>query len=419
MYLKTSLENGVRIISETIDYLPSVSLGIWVNAGSRDEQDRENGISHFIEHMIFKGTLERTGLQIAKELDAIGGLSNAFTGKENTCFHARVLGRHFDLLGTILSDIFLNSTFPAEEMEKEKQVIFQEISMVEDIPEENVQSLFNRHFWAGHPMGLPILGSEKTVSAIRQADVLDYIGRSYAPDRILISAAGNVAHDRLVGFFRPLFEGLEPRAVPLARAAPEVKPGLACRSKDLEQVHVCLGAAGPSLSDESRFACAILNTILGGNMSSRLFQEVRENRALAYTVYSFHSSYVDSGILGAYLATDPQKFMASVETVCGEIRKICNGDVSESDMAAAKEHLIGGIYLSSESADNRMMRNAKNELVYGRYVGYDELAGRLEGVRVDDLLETAVEIFKDGRTAMIVLGPVGESDVRKCRLDFI
>jgi predicted Zn-dependent peptidase len=418
MYRKTLLQNGVRIVSERMDYLPSVSLGIWVNVGSRDEAELENGISHFIEHMIFKGTRRRTGLQIAKELDAMGGFSNAFTGKESTCFHARVLGKHFDPLAEILSDIFLNSTFPPDEMEKEKDVVRQEISMVEDIPEENVQSLFNRHFWGGHPMGMPILGSEGTVSAIRREDIRDYIRRFYVPDRILIAAAGAVDHERLVGFFSPLLDHVEPGPVALTRSAPEVRPGWSCRTKDLEQVHVCLGAAAPSLCDERRFACAILNTILGGNMSSRLFQEIREKQGLAYTVYSFHTSYLDSGMLGAYLATDPDQVKAALETLSQELRKIRSGELSDADLAAAREHLIGGIYLSSESADNRMMRNAKNELVYGRYVPYEEVTERLEAVRLEDVLEAAKEIFQEGRVAMTVLGPLGEDEIGKHPLKF-
>jgi len=322
MHHKTVLENGLRIVSEQLDHLKSVSVGIWVNAGSRDEKPEQNGISHFIEHMIFKGTRNRSSLQIAKELDAIGGMSNAFTGKENTCFHARVLGKHFDRLADILSDIFLNSLFEPIDMERERQVILQEISMVEDSPDENVHVLFNRQFWENHPLGLPILGTNETVSNIRRETILSYVDRFYGPENVIVSAAGNIQHETLVSYFRPLFEKLKPGNQINKRIPPQSNSGISCHQKAHEQVHICLGAEAPSLRDDRRFACTLFNILLGGNMSSRLFQEIRENRGLAYTIYSFLSSYCDSGIFGVYLATDNGNINPSLETIHREIRKI-------------------------------------------------------------------------------------------------
>ncbi|MBE9550695.1 MAG: insulinase family protein [Proteobacteria bacterium] len=419
MFNKTVLKNGVRIISEQLEHLQSVSLGIWVDTGSRDELKEENGICHFIEHMIFKGTRNRSSLQIAKELDAIGGLSNAFTGKETTCFHARVLGKHFTILSDILSDIFLNSSFDVNDMERERQVILQEISMVEDAPDDNIHVLFNRLFWGGHPIGMSILGTLETVSAIGKETILKYINEYYVPEKILLVAAGNVNHNSMVSFFEPLFESAYGGGNSGSkRSIPRTNGGLSVNFKELEQVHLCLGGESPSQTSDRRFACAIFSTILGGNMSSRLFQEIRENRGLAYSVYSFLSAYVDTGFLGVYAATDFQNVNPVLETIQAEIKKINRGELTKSDLTAAKDHLIGGIYLASESADNRMMRVAKNEIIFGRYVDYDELISNLERVTVDEVVEIAGRVFEDGKVSLAALGPIREEDLDKSNIVF-
>lgn len=411
MYHKTVLKNGVRIISERLEHLRSVSLAIWVDAGSRDEVKSENGIFHFTEHMIFKGTENRSSLQIAKELDAIGGLSNAFTGKENTCFHARVLGEHFAQLADILSDIFLHSTFDVDDLERERQVILQEISMVEDTPDDHIHVLFNRLFWADHPIGMPVLGNEKTVSAIERETILKYINKFYVPERILVAGAGNVDHQSMVSYFEPLFSQLEAGNSNPKNDIPRSNASVSVQYRDLEQVHICLGGEAPSQTSDKRFACVVLNTILGGNMSSRLFQEIRENRGLAYSVYSFLSSYIDAGLLGVYVATDSQNVNPVLEAIKNEIKKICKGEISKSDLAAAVDHLIGGIYLSSESADNRMLRIAKNEFVFQKYVSYEELVSKLQQVTVDEVVEVASDIFQDGTVSLSTLGPIKKDDL--------
>jgi len=418
MFLKTVLDNGVRIISERIDHMPSVSLGIWVNAGSCDETTRENGISHFIEHMIFKGTRNRTSLQIAKELDAIGGLSNAFTGKENTCFHARVLGRDFTKLADILSDIFLNSVFDLEDMERERQVIFQEIGMVEDTPDENIHVLFSRHFWVDQPIGMSILGSEESVASIGREDILRYMNRFYVPERIVVAAAGYVDHEAMVSCFQPLFEPLQRGNSMAQRPVPVCKAGVNVVSKNLEQVHICLGGEAPSQLSEKRYPCAILNTVLGGNMSSRLFQEIREKRGLAYSVYSFVSTYMNTGALGVYLGTDRERVNVALETIQAEVRKICKEGLSQSDLTEAKDHLIGSIYLASESADNRMMRIAKNELIYERFVSHEELISALERVTVDEVVEICSDVFLRNGVCLVTLGPLAEDGLDKRCIQF-
>jgi len=419
MYHKTVLDNGVRIISERVEHLRSVSLGIWVNTGSRDEVRSENGVSHFIEHMSFKGTRHRDVLQIAKELDIIGGLSNAFTGKENTCFHGRVLGRHFGRLAEILSDIFLNSTFNSVDMEREREVILQEINMMEDTPDDNLHTLFSDLFWDGHPIGWPILGTEETVCAISKETILNYIRKSYAPEETLLVAAGDVDHPRMVAFFEPVFEALSGSGVNrCGRSVPVSKGGFSTHQKALEQVHVCLGGEAPSQMDDKRFAGALLNAILGGNMSSRLFQEIREKRGLVYSVYSFLSTYLDAGLLGIYAATEPRNLNRVLKTIQNEIVKLCRGELSDTEVAEAKEHLIGGIYLSSESADNRMMRIAKNEFAFGRYVDYDELVSSLEQVSRDEVVEVACSTFQDRKISFASLGPVESESFDKALLTY-
>ena len=419
MYNKTVLDNGVRVISERLDHFRSVSLGIWLAVGSRDEVTEQNGISHFIEHMIFKGTESRNTLQIAKQLDAIGGLSNAFTGTEYTCFHSRVLDRHLPVLAEILSDIFLHSTFDPQELNRERQVILQEINMLEDTPDEQIYVLFSKLFFMNHPLGMPVLGTPQTVSAITKDTILHYIRQFHTPEKILVVAAGNVDHESLVDRFRGLFEGLGHREEPPGRrTSPRPHAGVLSSEKDLEQVHICLGGSAPHLSSDARFEAAVLNTILGGNMSSRLFQEIREKRGLAYSVYSFLTAYMDSGMLGIYLGTDRKEVNRALKVINREIRNIQAGDISKSDLDATKEHLVGSILLGSESTDARMMRIAKNEYVFGRYIPYEEVVDQLEKVQVEEVVAVAKEAFATGRVSLTTLGPIKKEDLDLSCLDF-
>lgn len=419
MYRKTTLNNGVRIVTEVLPHLESVSLGIWVNTGSRDELGHENGVSHFVEHMSFKGTVNRTALEIARELDAIGGLSNAFTGKENTCFHGRVLGRHFGRLADILSDIFVNPVLNPEDVEREREVIFQEILMMEDSPDDYIHTLFQEILWPDHPIGRSILGTGETVAGIGKEAILDYLHRAYTPDRVLVAAAGQLDHDQVVSFFQEVFDRTSPGSGTVSpRTAPGTTRGRCIHSKELEQVHICLGGEAPSQMDETRFASAIMNTHLGGNMSSRLFQEIRENRGLAYSIYSFVSAYVDTGMLGIYAATESRHLHQVLELVQQEIKNLCRGEVSGDELSRAKEHLIGSIFLSSEGADSRMMRLAKNEFAFGRQVSHEELAARLEQVSLEEVVDIAREIFQGSGVSMAVLGPVTEQDVEEGLLDY-
>ena len=418
MYHKTVLKNGVRIISERLEQYRSVSLGLWVNVGSRDEMEEQNGVSHFIEHMTFKGTRKRNSLQIAKELDAIGGFSNAFTGAESTCFHSRVLDKHLETLADILSDIFLNSLFDRQEVSRERQVILQEINSLEDTPDEQVHVLFNRFFWLGHPLGMPIMGTPTTVSAMNRQTALDHIRRFYTSGRIIVAAAGNVDHDSLVRYLQPLFESLPAAAEDPVRTAPGSHFGVSCHPKDLEQVHLCLGGNGPHLSSDLRFGGAVLNAILGGNMSSRLFQEIREKRGLAYNVFSFVSSYIDVGMFGIYVATNPKEVNRALKVIKKEIKKIQKGEVSRSDLDATLEHLTGGILLGSESTDTRMIRLAKNEGIFGRHISYDEVVSDLQKVTVDQVVEVALQAFDKDSVSLVTLGPLKSDELDHNNVSF-
>jgi predicted Zn-dependent peptidase len=411
MYKKTELGNGVRIITEKLEQFRSVSLGIWVGAGSRDEDKKNSGISHFIEHMIFKGTSSRDSLNIAKELDAIGGLSNAFTGKEYTCFHSKVLNKHFHVLADILSDIFLNSAFEPQNIDRERQVILQEIGMVEDSPEEYIHELFSNLFYKNHSLGLPVLGTIESTSSINREGMLDHMKRFYSPDRIIIAATGDIEHEDIVEFFKPLFESIERVTNSPADQPPENESNILCLHRPLEQTHICMGGRAPSLSSNLRFAGALLNTILGGNMSSRLFQEIREKRGLAYSIYSFLSAYMDAGIFGVCLGTDTKEVNNVLRVVNREIVKILNGEVSRKELDAAREHLIGSILIGSESTDVRMIRLAKNEFIFGRYIEYDELVADLEKVTIDEIISCAKHAFAPGSVTITTLGPFKEEDL--------
>jgi predicted Zn-dependent peptidase len=411
MYKKTVLSNGIRIVTEKIEHYKSVSLGIWVGTGSRDENSINNGVSHFIEHMLFKGTPSRDTLLIARELDAIGGLANAFTGKEYTCFHSKVLDKDFNKLVEILSDIFLNSSFDPAEIEKEKQVVLQEISMVEDSPEEQVHELFNTQFFSNHPLGLPVLGTPETVSSFTRDGILEYMKMYYSPGRIIISAAGNIEHHDVVKAFEKEFERLEYVKKESRETSHEPVSSVLCSFKELEQINFLMGGKAPTLTSSMRFAGAILNTILGGNMSSRLFQEIREKRGLAYSIYSFLSSYIDSGILGISVGTDPDEINNVMDVINKEIVRIEEGDLSQDDINEAREHLIGGILLGSENTDSRMMRIAKNEFIFGRYIEYEDIIDDLKKVTLDDIVTCIKQAFLPGGVAITTLGSVNRDDL--------
>ena len=408
---KTILNNGVRIITRNMPHLHSVSMGVWVNAGARDESSTESGLSHFIEHMIFKGTEKRTAFQIAKEFDAIGGQTNAFTSTENTCYHAKVMSTHLETMVDILSDIFLNSIFDEKEVENERAVILQEIGMAEDSPDDYIHILSGMNFWGENSLGRPVLGSRENILKYDSNTLKAFFHRFYQPERIVISVAGNLEHNHFVDIAGPLFESILPGDGFPNRITPDEHCKIDVHYKDLEQVHICLGTKGMSITDPRRYALSLLNTILGGNMSSRLFQEIREKRGLAYSVYSFISSFVDTGMFGTYAGVSHKNTCQSIELILKEIFRIKEARVDPGELRYAKEYTKGSLMLASESNDNQMVRMAQNETHYGRFVPLKEIVDKIEAVTEADIQNLAESLFQKNRFALTLLGPVADKHV--------
>ncbi|RPH87409.1 MAG: insulinase family protein, partial [Desulfobacteraceae bacterium] len=394
MVQKTVLPNGVRIITENLPHLVSVSMGIWVDNGSRDETPGLNGISHFIEHMIFKGTRNRSARQIAKELDAIGGLSNAFTSKEQTCFHAKVLGHHLPQVAEILLDIFLQSVFEPEEVERERMVVLQEISMVEDTPDEFSHVLYGETVYEENPLGRNILGTPETVRTFTQENLKRYLQQAYGPEKVVVAAAGQIDHEGFVKLLAPELSKLPPGGKSPDRQKPLLTSKFRVVSRDLEQVHLVMGTWAPAAADAQRYAATLLNVLIGGNMSSRLFQEVREKRGLAYAIYSYLSSFQDTGIWGIYTAVAKETLSETLEVIGRELLKIKKGEVTPGELARAKEFVKGGIWLGAENNDNRMTRLAKNEYTFGRHLTFEEIMEGLDAATLEDLVKLAEETIR-------------------------
>jgi len=406
---KTILANGIKIITRKMPHLRSVSMGVWVNVGARDESLVESGLSHFIEHMIFKGTKKRTAFEIAKEFDAIGGHTNAFTSTENTCYHAKVMDTHLDTMVDILSDVFLNSLFHDKEVENERAVVLQEIGMAEDNPDEYIHILSGMNFWGEHSLGRSVLGSRENINKFNSDTIKTFFHRFYQPERIVVSVAGNLEHGHFMDIAGPVFESIQPGNDYSERITPDENCKVNIHYKDLEQVHICLGTKGMSITDPRRYAFSLMNTILGGNMSSRLFQEIREKRGLAYSVYSYASSFVDTGMFGAYAGVAPDNIQTSIRLILKEISKIKEMRVDSNELRYAKEYTKGNLMIASESNDNQMVRMAQNETHFGRYIPMEEVINNVEAVTENDILELAESLFPSNRFALTLLGPVTDN----------
>ncbi len=414
MYRKTVLDNGLRVISERLPHSRLASLGIWVDVGSRDEHDLNNGTAHFVEHMLFKGTGRRSSEQIARELDVLGGTANAFTSRDTTCYYATVLDRHLPTLIDLLADILVNSCFARQEVARERQVILQEISMVEDMPEDQVHDLFTALLWGRHPLANTVLGAREVVAAMDSKKLVDYFGKSYTPDRIIIAAAGNLDHDELVACWsraagsrlpEPGAGGGQQRQQPTL-----LEHRQTVYNKPLEQVHLLLGTHGLSARDRDRYGFLLLNVILGGNMSSRLFQELREKHGLAYSIYSYVTSYLDCGSIGIYLGVDQGAVNESLSRAIAEINRLKQETVADPELTNAKEYVKAGLYLAAENMEAIMMRIARNELAHDRYVPFAEVAAAIDRVTAADIGQLAKRIFASGMT-MTALGPLESTDV--------
>ena len=405
---KTILPNGVRILSKAMPHARSVSMGVWVNVGARDETASENGLSHMIEHMIFKGTGQRNASQIAKEFDAIGGHTNAFTSFETTCYHARVLDTHLEKMVDILTDIFLHSVFDPQEVEKERPVIFQEIGMVEDSPEEYIHLLTGHAYWGENPLGRSILGTRENLLTFSSETLKGFFKRFYQPSQIVITVSGKIDHRRFVDLIGPGFDSIAPGKSFSARTTPTGNPQIQLHHRDLEQSHICLAAPGLAISDPRRYAFSLLNTIFGGNMSSRLFQKIREERGLAYSVYSFTSSFEDIGMFGAYAGVHPEKAAETVELIMSEIRKLKTQPIGSGELEDAKNYTKGNLLLASESVDNQMVHLAQNEINFGRHIPLQEVVKRIESVTPEEITDLADTLLQEDQIALTSLGPITE-----------
>ena len=404
MRRKSLLSNGVRVLTEPMPQSLSASIGIWVENGSRYEQPHENGVSHLIEHLLFKGTRRRTAAQIAEEIDAVGGVLNAFTGKEYTCYYAKVVGTDLEMATDLLGDLLLESLFDAEEIKREQQVVLQEISQAEDTPDDYIHDLFNLKIWSGHPLALPIAGSIATVTSLDRDLMTSFMAQRYRAERVFIAAAGKVDHDQLVGQCERLFGAIQGNGKADTISPPKVHSLVLNHEKPLEQAHICLGGPGIGQVNESRYAAYVLNTALGGGMSSRLFQEVREKRGKVYSIYSFMSSYTDCGYFAVYAGTNPEWVDEVLEVTLAELKKMVREGLTAVELARAKSQLKGNLLLGLESTDSRMNRLARNEIYFRRDIPVEELARDIDAVTNDQVVELANTFFDRDQMALVVLG---------------
>ena len=407
MVRRSQLSNGIRVVSEQMAGVPSVTVGIWVESGSRFEQRPQGGISHFLEHLLFKGTEQRSAAQIAEEIDAVGGVLNAFTGKEYTCYYARVLAEHAALATDLLADIFLRSRFDGEEIDRERTVVLQEISQSEDTPDDYIHDLFNLHYWPGHPLSFPVCGTARTVQTFTRQDFIEFLAARYRPDRLIIAAAGDISHDTLEQWAERDFGHLHGSAELADGAPPRAQRGVFLAEKPLEQVHLCVGLPGVAQDADDRYAAYLLNTALGGGMSSRLFQEIRENRGHAYSVYSFLSSFRDAGYVGIYVGTAPEWVEEVIGLITAELRSVARDGLRPAELARVKNQLKGNLLLGLETSDSRMSRVAKNEIYFRRDFSLAEVAACIDATSNDAIVALAQQLVRPDGLAVALLGDLG------------
>jgi predicted Zn-dependent peptidase len=408
---RTRLPNGLLVLTESIPHVRSVSMGVWIDSGSRDETLALNGISHFVEHMVFKGTTSRSAQQFAREADAIGGNLDAFTGKESICFNIKVLDEHITAALDLLTDLVLHPTFTPEDVAREQGVILEEIKMDEDNPDYLVHETFTQNFWKGHPLGRPILGTTKTVSSFTQQVVFDYYAGRFTPRNMIFSAAGHLDHDSFVAQVADHFSSLAAASEtpPIHIAAPATHPHITLKSKkSLEQVQLCLGVPAPPVDSPARYAVYLLNTMLGGGMSSRLFQTIREDRGLAYSIYSETNPFRDTGCLAIYAGTSTEKTPEVLRLTIAELRRLKEERVPEAELKRAKDQLKSNIVLGLESSSSRMSNLARQEMYFGRFFSVDEIITEVNAIQSADIQALAQDLFRPEAIALTILGNLGD-----------
>jgi len=411
VYRKTILDNGIRVISEEIDHVRSVSIGIWVLCGSRHEDHQTNGMAHFIEHMLFKGTRSRTAFDIASAIDSVGGVMNAFTGKELTSFYIKIPDYHLGLAIDLLADIFKDSVFDPEEIQKEKSVVLQEINMLEDAPDDYIHDFFDEKFWGDHPLGYPVLGSKALVEGFSREAIIGFVNGHYRGENVILTAAGNLKHDVLIELVKRVFDSVGRDVRRDGINTPEATAGIAVLDKALEQVHLVMGCPAPSSVSHQRYSGYLLNAVLGGSMSSRLFQEIREKRGLAYAIHSYLSPYQDTGMLGIYVGSSVENIRDIVGLIFDEFLRMTNVAFTGKELQSAKELIKGNFLLSMESTDNRMTRLARNEISFRENIPAEEVVRRIDAVTSEAVQALAGEIFNPATIGMAAIGPITEKDL--------
>ena len=413
MVTREVLGTGLRLITESMPHVRSVSIGVWLTRGSRHESEDRSGIAHFVEHMLFKGTATRTAEDIAQEIDSIGGQLDAFTAKEYASYYIKVLDEHLPTAVDLLSDIVMNPNFDPEDLAREKKVILEEIKMVEDTPDDLVHELFTQHFWEGHALGRPILGSPESVESFTPEILRDYFRSAYVAPNLIVSAAGNIAHAQVRDLISSAFGKLPGARAPFDDTPPVVVPQVIVRSKELEQSHVCLGTNSYPQNHPDRYVSYIMNTVLGGSMSSRLFQNVREKRGLAYAVFSGLSAYRDAGNITIYAGCANEAVPEVVDLCVAELRGMKAAPVPETELRRAKDHLKGSLMLSLENTASRMSHLARQEIYFERHFSLDETLAGVERVTADDVTRVAMDLFSNGSLAATVVGPAPLEMTRK------
>lgn len=413
MYRKVILNNGIRLVTERIPTVKSVTIGLWVNAGSRDETPEEAGYSHFIEHMLFKGTASRSATDISREIDALGGEMNAFTTRETTTFYVKVLDQHLPQALDLLSDLFLRSRLSQKEIEKEKQVVLEEIRMVQDDPEDLIQELHTQLVMGTHPLSRPILGRASIIGQIRRQDLLGYMDRHYRPEDIVVAVAGNFDQGKIEKTMTRLFGRYQAAkgAMSRKRWPAELHGGVTLKQKSLEQVHLCVGLQGIAAGHQDRYVIYALNSVLGGSVSSRLFQEIREKRGLSYSIYSFLSGYSDTGTVTVYAGTRAEEVDRVLDLVTREIQKLAKRGMASEELKRTKDQMKGGLMLSLESSHSRMNKLAKDELITGTHTSLEEMISEIDAVTEPQVSRVARHLFTTENMALTGLGPLSSRQV--------
>jgi len=408
MYEKRILSNGLRLVFEKITYVKSVSIGIWMGTGSRNETMDNNGVSHFIEHMLFKGTPKRTSKQIAESIDSLGGQLNAFTGKECTCFYARCLDSHLDIAVDVLSDMLFNSLFSAKDIKLEKKVIVEEIGMYEDSPEELVHDILSSSAWKNNPLGYSILGTAKSVGDLSRQDILDYMSKNYTPGNTVISVAGNFDTDHIANLIETYFgkwlQNHEKSNVEKAIFTPSIN----IKEKEIEQVHMCIGLNAIEHGNDKLYTEIAINNVLGGGMSSRLFQKIRENKGLVYSIYSYPTSYKDSGLFTIYAAMNPLNVKEVLKLVKNEINQLCSKGLSEEEISKSKEQLKGSYIIGLESTSARMNSIGKSELMLGKIYSPEEVLEKIDQINRKEIEDTIDMVFRNQKASLALVGKLPE-----------